>query len=373
MKKTAVSLFVGTKKGAWIFRGDPARRKWKVEGPHLLGQSVTHVVQDPRDRRSVLMAAKPGHLGPQVFRSSDGGKSWKEASAPPAFPKGHRDSVKHVFWLTPGHASRPGEWYAGSAPHGLFRSADGGATWESLKGFNEHPMRPKWKGESEQGPPDDPNTHSILVDPRDANHLYVGFSAGGFFESTDGGADWKPLNQGVAATFIPIPDPEYGHDPHCVRLHPANPDRLYQQNHCGMYRLDRPGDRWVRIGDNMPREIGDIGFPMVVHPRDADTAWVFPMDGTEVWPRTSPGGRPAAYVTRNAGKSWKRLDRGLPKSQAWFTVKRQAFAADGEKPVGLYFGTTGGEIWYSRNEGTSWEILASHLPNITSVETGIRS
>ena len=207
------------------------------------------------------------------------------------------------------------------------------------------------------------------VNPRDARHLYIGISIGGTFESKDAGATWRPLNQGVAADFLPVKDPEYGHDVHCMRLHPLAPDRIYQQNHCGMYRLDRPGETWERIGRNMPKEIGDIGFPIQPHPRDPEVAWVFPMDGTQVWPRTSPGGKPAAYVTRNAGKSWKRQDKGLPKEQAWLTVKRQCFAADRSDPVGLYFGTTSGEIWMSRNEGENWEPLASHLPHITSMET----
>jgi len=148
------------------------------------------------------------------------------------------------------------------------------------------------------------------------------------FESTDRGGDWKPLNAGCAADFRPDPDPEYGHDPHCVRLHPLHPDILYQQNHCGIYRMERPTGRWERIGNNMPKKVGDIGFPMTLHPRDPDTAWVFPMDGTSVWPRVSPGGKPAAYRTRDGGKSWKRQAGGLPKAQAWWTVKRQALTAD---------------------------------------------
>ena len=142
------------------------------------------------------------------------------------------------------------------------------------------------------------------------SHLYIGMSSGGVFESTDRGANWKPLNAGCAADFLPVPDPEYGHDPHCVRLHPLAPDILYQQNHCGIYRMERPAGRWERIGMKMPKKIGDIGFPVVLHPRDPDTLWVFPMDGTSVWPRTSPGGKPAAYVSRNAGKTWQRLDTG---------------------------------------------------------------
>jgi len=369
MNKKGVTLYVGTRKGAFIFRSDSARRKWKVEGPIMLGHTVTHIVPDPRAPKTLVMAARPGHLGPQVHRSKDGGKTWKEASVPPAFPKGHPKSVKHVFWLTPGHSSRPGEWWAGTGPHGIFKSKDDGDTWESVDGFNLHPKRSTWIGDDAQGPPDDPNTHSIIVDPRDPDHLYASFSPPGTFESTDGGADWKPLNGGVEALFQPVKEPEFGQDPHCVRMHPLMPDRLYQQNHCGIYRIDRPSTRWERIGKNMPKEIGDIGFPMVLHPRDPDTVWVFPMDGTEVWPRVSPGGKPAAYVTRNAGKTWKRQDKGLPRSQGWFTVRRQAFTADAGDPVGLYFGTTGGELWMSRDEGARWETIASHLPLVSSVET----
>lgn len=158
------------------------------------------------------------------------------------------------------------------------------------------------------------------------------------------------------------------HDPHCIRLCPSNPDRLYQQNHCGIYRLDRPSDTWVRIGKAMPKRVGDIGFPMVAHPRDADTAWVFPMDGTAVWPRTSPEGKPAVYATRNGGKTWQRLDAGLPDKQAWWTVKRQAMTADALEPVGLYFGTTSGELWMSRDEGRRWTCVARQLPEIYAVE-----
>ena len=193
-------------------------------------------------------------------------------------------------------------------------------------------------------------------------------SSGGVFESLDRGASWRPLNRGCAADFLPDPDPEYGHDPHCVRLHPLMPDRLYQQNHCGIYRLDRPSDTWLRVGKNMPKPVGDVGFPMVLHPRDPEVAWVFPMDGTEVWPRVSPGGKPAVYETRNAGKTWRRLDAGLPKSQGWFTVFRQAMSADAHDPVGLYFGTTSGEIWASRDEGRRFTCIARHLPHVYAVE-----
>ena len=368
-----IVLFVATRKGAWLVHGDRERCAWRLDGPHFLGHELHHVVLDPRDGRTLLAAAKTGHLGPTVFRSLDLGKSWEEAKSPPAFRKAKEGetgrTVDHVFWLTPGHASQPGVWYAGSSPEGLFQTADGGVTWESVAGFNDHPKNATWT-QGPGGTPDGPKLHSILVDPRDAEHLYLSISGamGGTFESTDGGRDWRPLNGGVLCNFLPDPYPEIGQDPHCVQLHPLAPDVLYQQNHCGIYRVQRPGERWERIGDNMPKEVGDIGFPITLHPRDPNTAWVFPMDGSQVWPRTSPGGKPAVYMTRDAGKSWSRQDAGFPREQAWFTVFRQAMTADARDPLGLYFGTTGGELWASTNEGARWECIARYLPRIHAVE-----
>ena len=359
-----MNLLIGTRKGLWVLSTDD-RRTWAVSEPHFFGQVVQHAVA--RDG-SILVASSTGHLGPTVFRSTDGGSTWSEATRPPAFPTGDRlgRALTTVFWLTPAHET--GVWYAGGAsPQGLFCTEDGGDTWEPVSGWNDHPMWETWCEWPEENTPDGSMLHSVIVDPRDRDHLYLSLSGGGTFESSDGGKDWSPLNQGVAAEFFPDPDPEFGHDPHTVRMHPANPDRLYMQNHCGMYRIDRPETRWTRIGDNMPREIGDIGFPIELHPRDQDTAWVFPMDGTEVWPRTSIDGRPAAYVTRDAGASWTRQDDGLPE-RAWFTVKRQAMTTDALDPVGVYFGTTCGEVWGSADEGESWTCLTQHLPEIYSVE-----
>ncbi len=367
-----VALLIATRKGAFVLRTDRARRAWKISGPMFFGHIVHHMLLDPRDRRSLLLGARTGHLGPSVFRSADFGRSWKEAARPPAFPKvpeGQKGRVvDHVFWLSPGHASEPKVWYAGTSPQGLFRSEDGGDTWAPVSGFNDHAMYSKWTGGEQDGTPDGPKLHSILIDPRDPRHLYIGMSSGGVFESLDRGEGWKPLNSGCRADFRPDPYPEYGHDPHCVRLHPLAPEVLYQQNHCGIYRMQRPDGTWMRIGTSMPRTVGDIGFPLVLHPRDPDTVWVFPMDGSSVWPRTSPQGKPAAYVTRNAGRNWQRLDTGLPRTQGWFTVKRQSMTADAHQPVGVYFGTTSGEIWASRNEGQSWACVARHLPHVYAVE-----
>jgi hypothetical protein len=369
---TQTELLIGTRKGAWTLSDDGRRGAWSVEGPLFLGNIVSHFVQDPRRPEVRLIAAATGHLGPTVFRSLDAGASWKEARLPPAFPKAADPAaaraVDHTFWLEPGHASEPGVWWAGTSPPGLFVSDDNGETWTSVAGFNDHAMYDKWVP-ADSGTPDGPLLNQVVVDPRDARHMYVATSTGGVFESLDRAASWAPLNKNVEANFFPDPYPEYGQDAHYIALAPTNPDRVWQQNHCGIYRLDRPDDGWVRIGRAMPEEIGDIGFTIVPHPRDADTAWVFPMDGTDVWPRVSPGGRPAVYRTTDAGASWRRLDRGFPPEQGWFTVKRQAFCGDRGEPVGLYLGTTGGEIWVSTDEGESWRCIGAHLPEIYSVAT----
>jgi hypothetical protein len=392
-----VVLLVGTKKGAFFLRSD-SRRDWTLSGPHFLGQMVNHLVFDRRDQKTLLAAVKTGHLGPTVFRSDDLGRTWTEASRPPAFPKAAgvalgtepgvegatapeaaapapssvAPTVNSVFWLTPGHAARPGVWYAGTVPHGLFRSDDGGDTWSEVTGLTAFVRELKEKAAWATGStPGGALTHSILIDPRHAPHMYVGLSSGGFFETPDGGASWHPLNKGVEADFLPVSETEFGHDPHCVRLHPLRPDRLYQANRCGTYRLDRPGDTWTRIGKRLPKAVGDIGFAMVLHPRQPDTAWIFPMDGQPVGRRFSPDGKPAAYRTINAGRTWERQDQGLPQQQAWFTVLRQAFCADGLDPVGLAFGTTSGEVWTSADEGNSWRQAAAHLPYILSVEAAV--
>jgi hypothetical protein len=365
-------LLVATRKGAWLFHSDARRKTWTADGPHFLGHKVHHLQLDPRDGRTLLAAARTGHLGPTVFRSSNLGRSWKEAQQPPAFAKPVNGlpgrAVDHTFWLTPGHAGERGSWYAGTSPQGLFRSADGGVTWVPLPSVNDDARFREWMGSAQDGTPDGPKLHSLIVDPRDASHLVFGMSGGGVHESRDAGLTWTPLVKGMEVVEgFDVADISF-HDPHCIRLCPANPDRLYQQNHCGIYRLDRPGDAWQRIGRKMPKRVGDVGFPMVVHPRDPDMAWVFPMDGTNVWPRTSPAGAPAAYVTRNGGRTWRRQDQGLPASQAWWTVKRQAMTIDAWARPALYLGNSGGELWVGYEEGERWVNIARHLPEIYAVE-----
>ena len=370
-----ITLWIATRKGAWTLHSGADRLAWRLDGPHFLGHTLHHIVQDPRDPTQVLAAARTGHLGPTIFRSRDGVRNWAEAPRPPDFGRARRGLkarvVDHTFFLAPGHASEPGTWWAGTAPQGLFFSDDGGDTWTGVPSVNDSTVFRPWMGSEKDGTPDGPKLHSILVDPRDPAHITFGMSGGGVHESFDRGQTWRMRIEGleVVAGF-PTDSPTF-HDAHCIVRCPSDPTRLYQQNHCGIYRLDEGQEAWVRIGRKMPKAVGDSGFPIVVHPRDADTAWVFPMDGRDVWPRTAIAGRPAAYVTRNAGRTWQRQDAGLPAQQAWWTIKRQAMAVDSCDAVGLYVGTTSGEVWMSPDEGANWQCIARHLPEVYALSVGV--
>lgn len=367
MSKHSV-LLIGTRKGLFYLSSNDKRESWTLSDPYFLGHIIYHVAPDPRNSSRLVMAAKTGHLGPTVYHSANRGQTWIESTSPPAFSKMDPEQangkvVDSVFWISPGHASEPNRWYAGTAPPGLFVTDDNGVSWSPVAGFNDSPDFSPWTKVGD-ATPGGQMVHSVNINPTDKKHMYLAISTGGVFESTDQGNTWAPLNKGCSAEFLPDPNAEYGHDPHCLVVHPQHPERLYQQNHCGIYRMDRPSNEWVRIGKNMPKEIGDIGFPIVVHPRNTDTAWVFPMDGTEVWPRTSPDGKPAVYVTTDGGSSWQRQDNGLPSQHAYFTVKRQAMTNDNSAPLGLYFGTSQGEVWASSDEGKSWQCLVQYLPEI---------
>jgi hypothetical protein len=237
-RQSKVVLLVATRKGAWLYHADAERQTWQVDGPHFLGHIVNHLALDPRDGRTLLAAAKTGHLGPTIFRSTDLGRTWKEAARPPAFDAPANGlvsrSVDHTFWLTPGHADEKDVWYAGTSPQGLFRSEDGGVSWVPFSRINDDPQYRRWFGTVQDGTPDGPKLHSIIVDPRDSKHLYFAMSGGGVHESCDGGRTFAPLVDGMEVVEGFDSAEITFHDPHCVRLCPSNPDRLYQQNHCGI-------------------------------------------------------------------------------------------------------------------------------------------
>jgi hypothetical protein len=368
-------LLIGTAKGGFVL--SQSGGSWRLSKPHLFGSKVNDFRLDPRDGRTLLLASNGGHLGPAVYRSTDRGRTWSESKAPPKFGRKSKarkfegtsrgKTVKLVFWLEPGAPSQKDVWYATTSPQGLFRSDDGGLSWRGVPGMNERPTWGLWFDGGEGGTPDGAQLHSVLVDPRDPKKLFVGASGGGVFASEDEGATWRPLNKGIAADFLPPGEHEFGHDPHHLMFAPSDPDRIWQQNHCGFYVLDRKrGEVWRRVGKKLPKEIGDVGFGVAVHPTDRDVAWMIPMD----WPRTAIDGKPCVFRTDDGGKSWRRLSRGLPKRDAYMTVLRQAFVADDvAEATGLYFGTTSGEIWASFDRGETFELLAAHLPRVYSVRT----
>ena len=340
-------VLVATRKGAWLFHGDAARKTWRADGPHFLGHIINHLVLDPRDGRTLLAAAKTGHLGPTIFRSTDLGRSWKEAARPPAFakaPEGEKGrTVDHTFWLTPGHASEPDVWYAGTSPQGLFRSEDGGVTWEPFSAINDDPQYRDWMGGEQDGTPDGPKMHSIIVDPRDPTHIYFGMSGGGVHESLDGGPHLgAPRARARSRGGLRRANITF-HDPHCVRLCPSNPDRLYQQNHCGIYRSTGRRTSGCASARRCRRASATSAFRW-----SCIRATPTP-PGCSRWTARRCGRAPARTASppsmsrATAARAGSASTTACRKSQAWWTVKRQAMTADAQDPVGLYFGTTSGE------------------------------
>ena len=367
-----IILLISTDKGAFLYYSDADRKHWDVNGPHFLGSKVHHIILDHRNNRTLLASVNTRHKGATIFISQDFGKTWEECHKPPEFPKDKINrKVNHIFTIVPGHDEEPSSWYIGTSPQGLFKSNDNGKTWKSVNGFNKNPKWEDWTSKTIDGYPKVPKLHSILINPIDRTHIYIGMSYGGIFESKDSGNTWHPLNEGIEADFLNKTQPLYGHDPHSLIFHPYQPNRIYQQNHSGIYRIDRPKTKWTRIGDNMPSDIGDVGFPIIVHPSDPNTIWVFPIDGNESWSRVSPDGQPALYCSQDGGATWFRQDIGLPMRNAWFTVLRKSLTVDYINQTGVYFGTTSGTLWMSDNEGNSWRQIAIHLPRIIAVETGL--
>ena len=256
-----------------------------VDGMHI-GAVVNDMVMDSRGTSRTILMGRALAYCPTAFASTDLGKSWKETTKPPAFPKAPESekgiSVHHNFWISPA-TSEPRAWYLGTSPQGLFRSEDDGVTWERVNGFSQHPLFKTWWNPPDEGPPDGPTLHSVMIDPRDANHMYLCLSGGGAFESHDKGRDWYPLNKGLVSDFLPVPDAEVGHDPHRVEMNPLDPDRFYMQNHVGVYAMDRKKGVWENIGKKLPKPYSDHSYPIVTHPRDPDTVWIFPLDGLSRW------------------------------------------------------------------------------------------
>jgi photosystem II stability/assembly factor-like uncharacterized protein len=351
-------LLAGTRKGLFLLESDDGRREWTLEGPFLTGWSVHHAVLDPRDG-TIHAATNNAFYGATVHRSSDRGQSWERAEEL-GLPEDSGLTLEATWHIEPGREGENGRLWLGAAPGVLFRSDDGGATWAVVDGLLNDPTRDRWH----------PGAggmccHSIQLDPEERERMYVGISAAGVFRSEDAGSSWTPANSGTAADFLPENYPEVGQCVHKVLLHPARPERLWQQNHCGVYRSDDRGTSWERLdGNGLP---SDFGFALALDPRDPDTAFVVPEESAEN--RVTANGRLGAYRTGDAGASWELSAAGLPE-RAWVAVLREGLAFDRLDPFGVYLGTQSGSVFVSPDGGASWLEAAAQLPPVLSVEAG---
>lgn len=374
-----IILLVGTARGLFVLRSDADRAGWTVSSPRLVGHEVYHAIVDPRDPHTAWAATDHKVWGAHIHRSDDQGESWTVLAEAP-----HYDDERGLIaiWsLTPGSAAgsaakpgadavaapaagplgTPGLLYAGIEPAGLFLSRDAGASWEGVAPLNEHPTNTTW-----QPAGGGLALHSTIVDPRDPARLYCALSAGGVYRSDDRGESWTPLNQNVRADFLPQQYPEAGQCVHKLLLHPARPDRLYQQNHCGTYRSDDRGESWTEITAGLP---SDFGYALALDPSDADVVYVIPQESSHM--RASVDGRLRVYRSRDAGATWESLERGLPQAHAYVQILREGMTTDTLDPCGVYFGTTSGHLFASRDGGESWEMIAGFLPKILSVTAAV--
>jgi len=378
-----VMVLVGTPKGGLIFTSDKDRKQWSVSDMIFKGWNLMHMQMDPRDQR-IYAAVSHFVYGPTIQYSDDLGKTWTQSKANPAFSRpsasGHphgtveeafsgkpadpdkREEVIKVWNITPGRAEEPGVLYAGVQPAALFKSTDRGESWSIIEGLYDHPQRGQWN----------PGggglcLHSIVLDPRNRNRMYIAVSAAGVYRTDDGGKTWQARNKNVRADFNGEQlYPEFGQCVHKLDMHPTRPDVLFQQNHCGVYRSDNNGDDWIDIGEG--RLPSRFGFPMVMHPHDPHTAYIILEESDEF--RMSMGGQFAVWRSRDDGQNWQRITTGLPQN-AHLVVLREAMATDSLDKAGIYAGTNTGQLFYSRDEGDTWELLADFLPPILSVETAV--
>jgi hypothetical protein len=363
-----VRVLVGTRKGAFILTSDGKRAKWEVSGPHFGGWEIYHIKGSPADPERLYASQTSSWFGQLVQRSCDGGKTWEAIGNKFTYDgtpgthqwydgKPHPWEFKRVWHFEPS-LHDPDTVYAGVEDAALFRTTDGGQTWHELAGLRGHGSGARWQpGAGGMG------LHTILLDRNHTNRMFIAISAAGAFRSDDAGTSWRPINRGLNSKFLPDPTADVGHCVHRIAMHPARPDVLFMQKHWDVMRTDNGGDSWQEISGNLP---SDFGFVIDVHAHEPDTIYVVPIKSdSEHFP---PDGKLRVYRSRSGGNDWEPLTKGLPQRDCYVNVLRDAMAVDSLDACGIYFGTTGGQVYGSANAGNSWNAIVRDLPAVLSVE-----
>jgi photosystem II stability/assembly factor-like uncharacterized protein len=363
-----VRVLVGTRKGAFIFESDAKRETWTTTGPHFAGWEIYHVNGSPADPNRLYASQSSGWHGQMIQRSDDGGQTWEpvgnkfEYAGVPGTHQWydgtpHPWEFKRVWHIEPSPTDRDTA-YAGVEDAAIFKTTDGGLTWNELPGLREHGSGPKW-----QPGAGGMCLHTIVIDPTNPQRIYIAISAAGAFRTDDGGATWTPINQGLRSEYIPDPKAEVGHCVHRIAMHPSRPETLFMQKHWDVMRSDDAGANWHEVSGNLPT---DFGFPIQVHAHEPETIYVVPIKSDSL--HYPPDGKLRVYRSRTGGNEWEALTNGLPQQDCYVNVLRDAMAADSLDQCGIYFGTTGGQVYVSPDSGDNWTAIASNLPAILSVE-----
>ncbi len=390
---TAIRILVGTRKGAFILTSDGKRKKWSIDGPHFAGWEIYHMKGSPVNPDRVYASQTSSWFGQIIQRSDDAGKSWSqpgsngaaEAAAAEGTPQGESNMFVYDTSTESGKPLTTHQWYDGTQhpwefarvwhlepslddadtcyasveDAALFRTTDGGMTWHGLAGLRGHETGPEWA----------PGAggmclHTIVLDPTNKSRIFCAISAAGTFRSDDSGETWSPINNGLHSEYIPNPTAEVGHCVHRIAIHPSNPNTLFMQKHWDVMRSDDGGDSWREVSGNLP---SDFGFPIAVHAHEPETIYVVPILSDSL--HYPPDGKLRVYRSRSGGEEWEALTKGLPQENCYVNVLRDAMAVDTVEPCGIYFGTTGGQVYASSDSGDSWEPIVRDLPAVLSVET----
>ncbi|HZV78670.1 MAG TPA: hypothetical protein VFF60_03545 [Candidatus Binatus sp.] len=365
---SSVRVLVGTHKGAFILTSDGKRQRWDVAGPFFGGWEVYHVKGSPADPNRLYASQNLGWFGQVIQRSDDGGKNWTTVDNKFAYdgPTGNHlwyDGTprpwefKRVWHLEPSQTD-PDTVHAGVEDAALFRTTDGGKSWQEIKSLRTHPSGDKW-----QPGAGGMCLHTIIQDPANPKRMYIAISAAGAFRTDDTGATWKPINRGLRSQQIPDEDAEVGHCVHRLAMHPSRPNTLFMQKHWDVMRTDDAGENWREVSGNLPT---DFGFPIEVHPHEPETIYVVPIKSDSE--HVPPDAKLRVYRSRTGGNEWEALTKGLPQSDCYVNILRDAMSSDSLDPCGIYFGTTGGQVYASADEGNTWSPIVRDLPAVLSVE-----